>query len=98
MRKGLVTDFREALDGWYGPVREVRVAIAELLRQVELAAFGNQRRPLDGVPVERKAARHLARRAEHRLVVPAPLGLRALERGSVPDRHQRVLQRRARGR
>ena len=46
-----------------------------------------------GEPVE-----HLAGSAQHRLAVPAPLRLAAVEGGATADRHEHVLERRAAGR
>jgi hypothetical protein len=76
-------------------VGEVGVAVAELLRQVECAAFGDARRALHGVPVEREPLEDLGGRAEDRLVVPPPFRLGALERRAMPDRDERVLEVRA---
>ncbi len=87
------TDFCQLRDGRFGLVREVGIAVAELLREVELAALGHERRPLDGLAIERETVGDLTRRAQNRLVVPAPLRLGALERRAVPDRDHRVLQR-----
>ena len=76
--EGSVADLGQQADGRFGLVREVRVAVAELLRQVELAALGDDGGALDCLPVEREAVGDLAGRAEDRLVVPAPLGLASL--------------------
>jgi hypothetical protein len=73
-------------------VREVRVAVAELLRQVEGEPRGQLAASLRGLPVEREALEHLARRPQERLPVPAPLLLAALERRPAADRHEHVLE------
>ncbi len=82
-------------DGRLGPVGEVRVAVAELLREIELEPLGDLSAPVDGLAVERKAIGDLTRRAQDGLVVPSPLRLGAFERRAVPDRNERVLERRA---
>src|SRR5215216_536973 len=94
--EGAIADTRELGNRRFDLVREVRIAVAELLGQVELAALRDSRRALDGGAVEREAVEDLLRRPEERLVVPTPLRLRALQRGAVPDRDQRVLQPRPR--
>src|SRR5215203_3134740 len=96
--EGSIADTRELGNRRFDLVREVRIAVTELLRQVELAALPDSRRALDGGAVEREAVEDLLRRPEERLVVPTPLRLRALQRGAVPDRDQRVLHREAEAR
>ena len=70
-------DLGELRDGRLRLVREVRVAVAQLLRQVELAALGDHGGALDCVPVEREAVGDLGGMPEDRLVVSAPLRLGA---------------------
>ena len=89
-----VADLGELRDGRLRLVREVRVAVAQLLRQVELAALGDHGGALDCVPVEREAVGDLGGMPEDRLVVSAPLRLGALERRAVADRDERVLEQR----
>ena len=91
----MATDRGQLLNGRFGLVREVRVAVAELLGQVELEPLGEGRAPLGGGAVEGEALEHLLGRAEVALAVPAPLGLAALERRAAADRDEHVLQERA---
>ncbi len=88
-----VADHAQLHVGRVDAVGEVGVAIAELLRQVEGAAFCDLARAERGVA--RQPLEHLGRREQHRLVVAAPLALAAVERRAVPDRDERVLQPRA---
>src|SRR5262245_21121592 len=68
-RKCLLADVSELAVGRFEPLREVRVAIAELLGQVE----GQPGRELggaeDGVPVVGEAVEHLPWREQDALVV-----------------------------
>ena len=87
-------DLRQLGDGRVGPVREVRVAVAELLGQVEAEAVGELGASLRGARVERaEPLQHLRRRAQDRLPVAAPLTLAAVERGATADRDEHVLER-----
>ena len=79
-------------------VGEVRIAVAELLRQVELEPLRELAGARDRVPVVGEALVHLVGREQHRLVVAAPLALAAVERRAVADRDERVLQADARAR
>ena len=81
--------------GRVGAVGEVGVAVAELLRQVELEPLGDLDRACDGVAVVGEALEHLGRREQDALVVAAPLALAAVERGAVADRDEHVLERRS---
>ena len=76
-------------------VGEVGIAVAELLRQVELEACRELAAPLRGSPVEREALEHLLRRSQVALAVAAPLGLAAFERRPAADRDEHVLEERA---
>ena len=91
----MATDRGKLADSRLGLVREIRVAVAELLRQVELEPLGKARASLRGCAVEGEALEHLLGRAEVALAVPAPLGLAALERRAAADRDEHVLQERA---
>ncbi len=73
-------------------VREVRVAVAELLGQVELEPPGQLGGLRDGVQVVSEAVAHLLRRQEDRFVVAPPLPLAALERGAAADGDEHVLE------
>ena len=75
------------------PVGEVRVAVAELLGQVELEPLGELARALDGIGVHRKPLPSLFGGEEHGLVIPAPLTFRALEGRPVANGDHRVLER-----
>ena len=90
-----MTDRGELADRRLLAVREVRVAVAELLGEVELEPLGEDGAPLRGCAVEGEALEHLLGRAQVALAVPAPLGLAALERGAAADRDEHVLQQRA---
>ena len=79
-------------------VREVRIAVAELLGQVELEPLRELGRARDRFPVVGKPLVHLLGREQHRLVVAAPLALAAVERRAVVDGDERVLQADARAR
>ena len=73
-------------------VGEVGVAVAELLREVELEPGGELDRAGDGGSVLREAVGHLLRRAKHALAVAAPLALGAVQRRAVPDGDEGVLE------
>ncbi len=79
--------------GGLAALGEVRVAVAQVLGEVEAAPVGH----LEGAANRRggEAGGRLGRRPQHRLVVAAPLGLARLQGGVAPDRHQGVLQERA---
>ncbi len=79
-------------------VREVRIAVAELLRQIELEPLRELGRARNGVSVVGKPLVHLLGREQHRLVVAAPLALAAVQRRAVVDGDERVLQAEARAR
>src|SRR5262249_6260602 len=90
-----LADVRELHDRRLGAVGEVRVAVAELLRQVEPQPFGQLDRTGDGGTVLREAVDDLPGSEQDGLVVAAPLGLAPVERAAVPDGDEHVLQRRA---
>ena len=85
-------------DGWLTLLREVRIAVAEVLVQIELESLGELSAPFDRVPVVRKKLRALVRRSQEALPVASPLRLAAVERRAVLDGDERVLQRRPRTR
>ena len=72
---------------------EIGVAVTEILGQVELEPRRELAGPLHGVAVEREALRQLPRRGQDALAVAAPLRLAAVQRSSVADRHEHVLER-----
>ena len=76
-------------------VGEIWIAIAELLRQVELEPLGQLARARYGVAVVGEAVEHVLRRGEDGFVVAAALALAAVERGAAADRDEHVLQRSA---
>ena len=88
-----VADAPELRDRRLARVREVRVAVAEVLGQVELQARGQLARALDGVAVVREALPRLLGREQDALAVAPPLRLAAFERGAVTDRDEHVLER-----
>ena len=74
-------------------VREVGIAVAELLGEVELEPSGELGRAGDGVRVVRESGRPCsAGRSEHALAVAAPLALGAVERRAMADGDERVLE------
>ena len=73
-------------------VREVGIAVAELLGEVELEPGGKLGRAGDGCRVVREAIRHVRRRTKHALAVAAPLALGAVQRRPMADGHERVLE------
>src|SRR4051812_36682483 len=77
-----------------GTVGEVGVAIAKLVRQVELEPFGELDGRPNGVLVLGPAGGSLRRRGKDELLVSAPLGLAAFERDVVLHGDEHVLQAR----
>ena len=75
-------------------LREVRIAVAEVLIQVELEALGELTGAFDRVAVMWEELRELGRRSQEALAVAPPLGLTAVERSAVLDGDEGVLQRR----
>ena len=92
--EGAVADSGELRDRRLVPVREIRIAVAELLGQVELETRGQLPGARDGSRIVREALRHRGRREEDTLVVAAPLTLAAVQRRPVLDSDERVLERR----
>ena len=87
-----VADPAQHRDRRLGAVREVGIAVSELVRQVERAPRGDLGGARDGVAVVGEPLRELGRREKNALVVPAPLRLARLERRVAADRHEHVLQ------
>ena len=87
-----LADRRELPDGRLRPVREVRVAVAELLGEIELEPFGERDASLGCGAVGGKSLEHLLGRTQVALAVPASLGLAALERGAAADRDEDILK------
>ena len=80
-------------DGGIGAVGEVRVAVPELLGEIELQPLRDLHGALRGCTVDAvEALDHLRRRSQHRLTVATPLALAAVERRAAANRDQRVLQ------
>ena len=77
--EGAAADARELDDRRLRAVREVRVAVAELLRQIEREPLGQLDRAGDRVAVVREAFHDLGGRHEDALVVAAALALAAVE-------------------
>src|SRR2546423_1717147 len=73
---------------------EVRIAVAEVLVQVELQALGELTGAFDRVAVMWEELRELGRRPQEALAVAPPLGFTAVERSAVLDGDEGVLQRR----
>ena len=92
---GCVADRSQLADRRLLTVREVGVAVAELLGQVELEPLRQRRASPCGGPVEREPLEHLLGRAQVALAVSAALGLAPLERGAAADRDEDVLHERA---
>ena len=92
-----MADCRELTDSGFGPVREVGIAISELLGEVELEPLGERGAPLCRGAVEREALEHLLGRAQVALAIPASLGLAAFERRAAANRDEHVLESVRRG-
>ena len=90
----LLADLGELRDRRFALLGEIRIAVAEILVQIELEPFGELSAPFDRVSVVRKKLRALDRRPQEALPVAAPLGLAAVERRAVLDGDKGVLQRR----
>ncbi len=75
-----------------------RVAVAEILREVEAQPPRELTALLDGARMALEARGHRLRGGEHVRGVAAPDRLGGIERQVVAQRHERVLQRRARAR
>src|SRR5207249_7757286 len=73
-------------------VREVGVAVPELLGQVERETGRELRRAQDGVPVAGETVDHLLGREQDRLVVAPALLLAAVQRRAAANRDERVLE------
>jgi hypothetical protein len=86
-----VADGSQLADRRLLAVREIGVAVAELLGEVELEPLGERRASLRRRAVEGEALEHLLGRAQVALAVAAPLGLTAFERGPAADRDEDVL-------
>ena len=92
LQSGLA-DLRQLPDRGLVPVREIGIAVAELLRQVEFELRGQLGGLLDGFRLISKAVFYLRRGQQDGLVVAAPLLLAALERGAAADGDEDVLER-----
>jgi hypothetical protein len=93
--EGPPADLRKPRVGGLLPVGKVGIAVAELLRQVELEPLGELLGCPDGVRILGKAGGLLLGCDEDELLVAPPFRLTALERGLVLDGHERVLESRA---
>ena len=91
--EGAVADLAQLDVGRIDAVREVGVAVAELLRQVELAAVGDLTRPLRCCA--RQPLQRFRGRDQDALVVAAPFALAPVQRRALLDRDKRILQSRA---
>ena len=97
LRECVRADLGELPDGGIRPVREVGVAVAELLRQVELQPLRDHPGSLCCSPVDaREELDHLAGRAKEALAVAATLLLAAVERRPAANGDEDVLQQRSR--
>ena len=94
LREGVVTNSRQLRDRGLAVLREVGIAVAEVLVQVEPEALGELAGALDRVAVMGEELRDLGRRPQEALAVTPPLGLAAVERRAVLDGDKGVLQRR----
>ena len=96
--KGVVADLGQLPDRRLVAVGEVRIAVAELLGQVEPEAICELDGARHGGGVDAgEAVGDLGRGTEHALAVATPLLLAAVEGGAAADRHERVLEQRAPG-
>ena len=73
-------------------VGEIRIAIAELLREVEFEPLRELARPCNRFLVVGKPLEQLGRREQHGLVIAAPLALAPVERRAVADRDEGILE------
>ena len=89
--EGPVADARELDVRGLCSVGEVRIAVAELLGEVEAEPVGQPDRARDGVAVVGEALEHRRRCPEDALAVAAPLRLARLERATVANRDEHVL-------
>ena len=89
-----MADRRELADGRLLAVREIRVAVPELLGEIELEPLGKDCASLRSCTIEGEALQHLLGRAQVALAVAASLRLAALERRAAADRDEHVLQQR----
>ena len=90
--EGAARDLRELDVGRIGPVREVRVAVAELLGQVELEPLGDLAGGANRVGVVGPERGGVGGRARKNFVVPAPRRLAGLEGGPLADGDEDVLE------
>src|SRR5262249_35669400 len=90
--EGAGADLSQVPAGRIGPVREVGIAVAEFLGEVEGAEVGDLTGALGGGAG--KALQHLVGRPEDGLLVSAALAFGAVERGAVGDSDERVLEAR----
>ena len=88
-----VADAGELHDRRLAGVREVRIAVAEVIGQVEFEPLRKLAGPAHRVAVERETLLQLGRGGEDALAVASPLRLAAVQRRAAADRHQRVLER-----
>ena len=88
-----IADLAQLHIGRIDAVREVGIAVAELLGQVEAAAVCDLARLLSRSA--RQPLEQLRRCQEDALVIATPLALAAVERRALLDRHERVLELRA---
>src|SRR5439155_6974050 len=86
-------DLGQLHDGRLRTVREIRVAVPELLGQVESEPLGELDGTRDRIAVVGEALHHLGGGAQDGLVVSSPLGLAAVEGTAVADGNEDVLQR-----
>src|SRR6266511_1620471 len=90
-----VADVRKLDDGRFRAVREVGIAVAELLRRIEPKPVGELDGPRDRCAVIREAFDHVGGREQDAFVISTPLGLAAVEGAAVANGDEDVLQRRA---
>ena len=69
-----------------------RIAVAEVVGQVERQPLGQRHGLADRVGMLGEAAGHRLGRAHHVAVIPTTQRLAGVERGAVAERHERVLQ------
>ena len=93
--EGVLADAAQLHARRFHTVREIGVAVAELLRQVEPKPVGELDRACDRVAIVGEALEHVGGRGEHGFVVAAPLALAAVERRMAANGDEHVLERRA---
>jgi hypothetical protein len=92
LAEGTIADTGELDVGGVDSVREVGVAVAELLREIELEPLGELFGDANSVRILPKAGGRFLRRKERDLLIAAPLSLARFERDFLFHRYEHVLK------